>query len=247
MSREELASAFDNLRDQILGVLYPAPAPTPEPTPEPPPPLNATLVAITPTVQGTGTITKNADGSSTFVLPPSAPAGTNPPGYREEWHWQSHVKEGQVAVYETDFTLERDYMLGTSPAFKDRIIFQFHENDAEPVGCLQAHADYLRWRRFNGTTRPIGMDKFAYGDYVPVPYGQKSTLRAETLWSKGDDGYLIVSLNGTPIYASSGPTLNPRGHDPYPKCGIYGQPTRITIHDIRQAVGPDAARLLPLT
>ena len=154
-------------------------------------------------------------------------------GYRSEWQSDFHAEAGPDYWYGLSVFLPEDWDQGTNRGFfDDRIIFQFHEGTgASPALSLhvrEAQGDFMVRRRTS--------DGFDYLWTMPFETDEWFDFAFHVRWSQDDDGFVQIFADGDLVYEYRGSTLVD-GESIYTKWGIYGQPTRILLDEIRIAEG----------
>jgi len=188
----------------------------------------------------TSEIVRTGDHAGTVLLLPDDPAYRGELGYRSEWQSDFYAEAGKEYAYGVSYYFPEDWDQGTNRrTFDDRIIFQFHEgNGKSPAFSLHIDAEdgmlRLRQRRPNGD--------FAFHWSTPLEAGKWYDIAFRTKWSRDDDGYMQVYLNGRLAYEYLGRTLTDSSRV-YTKWGIYGQPTRLIVDDVRIVEGADGLTL----
>lgn len=157
-------------------------------------------------------------------------------GYRSEWQNGYIATMGNEYWYGWSVYLPEDWDLGENhDFFDDRIIFQFHEGTGSSP-ALSLHVDDGEDRFF--VRRRASEDSFDYLGSLPFETERWYDFAFHVRWSRGDDGFLDVFVDGELAGEYEGPTLVD-GRSVYAKWGIYGQPTRIILDEIRIAEGRD--------
>jgi len=154
-------------------------------------------------------------------------------GYRSEWQSDFHADAGGEYWYGISLYLPGDWDQGSNDNFfDDRIIFQFHEGTgSSPALSLHIRAadNRLVLRRRTG-------DGFEYPWSMPFEVDRWYDLAFHVRWTQDDDGFVQLFLDGQLLGEAHGPTLTD-GASVYTKWGIYGQPTRILVDEVRIAEG----------
>lgn len=178
-------------------------------------------------------------GAGTALLRANAPS-QGELRYRSEWQSPVYASQGEEYWYGVSLFIPDDWDQGNNPKmFDDRIIFQFHEGDGEPVFSLHLRASDNRIV----LRRKVEAGTFTYPWSTEIKTERWYDFAFGVRWSKGDDGYLELYEAGEQRARYSGPTIVD-GSRIYTKWGIYGQPTRVLFDEVRIARGLQALALV---
>ncbi|MCB9484099.1 MAG: heparin lyase I family protein [Dehalococcoidia bacterium] len=178
-------------------------------------------------------VVRSGDAAGVAVLEPDDPQFRGNVGYRSEWQSDFHADAGGEFWYGVSVYVPDDWNQGSNDNFfNDRIIFQFHEGTgSSPAMSLHLRADDDRF-----VLRRRTVDGFAYPWSMPFETDRWYDFVFHVRWSQDDDGFVQLFLDQRLIGEYQGRTLVD-GESIYTKWGIYGQPTRILIDDVRIAEG----------
>ncbi|MGE3960053.1 MAG: heparin lyase I family protein [Dehalococcoidia bacterium] len=184
----------------------------------------------------TSDIVRAGSRAGTVLLLPDDPAYRGNLGYRAEWQSDVYAEEGREYAYGVSYYLPDDWNQGRNPkTFDDRIIFQFHEgNGKSPTFSLHVDADrerlFVRHRQRDGDFDALWSTELETGEWYDFAF--------RVYWSRGNDGFLQIYLDGRLRYQYDGRTLNDSNRV-YTKWGIYGQPTRLVVDEVSIVEGAD--------
>ena len=154
-------------------------------------------------------------------------------GYRSEWQSSFDAERDKEYWYGFSVYLPEDWDQGDNEDFfDDRIIFQFHEGTGSSP-ALSLHLDDGDDRFF---IRRRTDDGFEYLWSMEFETERWYDFALNVVWSRDDDGLVRLYVGGEFIGEYEGETLVD-GRLVYAKWGIYGQPTRIFLDEIRIAEG----------
>ncbi|MCK9494986.1 MAG: polysaccharide lyase [Dehalococcoidia bacterium] len=166
-------------------------------------------------------------------------------GYRSEWQSDFHAEEGHEYWYGISMYLPEDWDQGENTNFfDDRIIFQFHEGTgSSPALSLHINADQGLFTVRRRANDHRDGDDFEYLGSMPFETERWYDFAFHIKWSQDDDGFAHIFADGEEVRDYEGPTLVD-GESVYTKWGIYGQPTRILIDEVRIAEGGEGGLAL---
>lgn len=155
-------------------------------------------------------------------------------GFRSEWQSSFKATTGVDYWYGISVYMPDDWHQGDNPnTFDDRIIFQFHEGTGSSPALslhIRSGEQHLQVRR-----RAEG-GRFDYLWSMPFETRRWYDIAFQIRWSQDDDGRVQIFVDRQLVHHYEGPTLVD-GTSTYPKWGIYGQPTRVFIDEVRIAEG----------
>lgn len=185
----------------------------------------------------TSLVSRVGSQAGTVLLLPEDPAYRGNLGYRSEWQSGFYSDEGGHYAYGASYYLPDDWNQGSNPrTFDDRLIFQFHEgNGRSPTFSL--HLDAGRNQFFVRHMRDSGRFERLWATEIETNTWYDFAFRAR--WSRSNDGFFQVYLDGRLVHHFTGRTLND-GKRVYTKWGIYGQPTRYMVDEVHIVEGVDA-------
>ena len=184
----------------------------------------------------TSSIVREGSRAGTVLLLPDDPAYRGNLGYRAEWQSDVYGQEGREYSYGASYYLPDDWNQGRNPkTFDDRIIFQFHEgNGKSPTFSLHLDADrgriFVRHREDNGNFDALWSTELKTDSWYDFAF--------RAYWSRGNDGFFQIYLDGRLQYQYNGRTLNDSNRI-YTKWGIYGQPTKLIVDEVSIVEGAD--------
>lgn len=175
-------------------------------------------------------------GAAQFLVLPGDRTISGPGGYRAEFHGGDHIESEDA--FERWFGLAYyfagDWDQGRNSTWDDRIIFQLHENNGSPVFSQHINSNGLWWRR---KSRSGESGKFQTLARAQRPPGWADIVFRMVI-ARDDRGRFEGWLNGERLFEDRGPTLI-EGRRPYTKWGVYGQPTKLLVGEVRRADGPE--------
>lgn len=157
-------------------------------------------------------------------------------GYRSEWQSGFQAEMGTEYWYGMSFYVPDDWNRGDNDDFfDDRIIFQFHEGTGSSP-ALSIHLDeeeggdrfFIRRRTDDG---------FDYLWSMEFETERWYDFAVNVVWSHdSDEGFVRLYIDQEYVGEYEGATMVD-GRIIYTKWGIYGQPTRLFIDEVRIAEG----------
>lgn len=160
-------------------------------------------------------------------------------GFRAEFHGGDNIANsllttGFVRSYGVAMYFPPDWNQGKNSGWDDRIIFQFHEGKGSPAFSLHVDAakQELWFRRKAQDLRLVSAGlrmRFEPGRYYNIAF--------QCCWSRDMNGYLRAWIDGKQFVDYIGPTITKQGGTLYTKWGIYGQPTKLLVAEVRRADG----------
>ncbi|MGE3962238.1 MAG: polysaccharide lyase [Dehalococcoidia bacterium] len=177
--------------------------------------------------------TRAGDAAGVAVLRPGDQQFRGTIGYRSEWQSDFQAVPGTEYWYGVSLYLPDDWDQGSNANFfDDRIVFQFHEGTgSSPAMSLHVREDDGRL-----VLRRRTEDGFEYPWSTPFETERWYDFAFHVRWSQEDDGFVQLFVDGELIGEYQGRTLVD-GRIIYTKWGIYGQPTRILVDEVRIAEG----------
>ncbi len=182
----------------------------------------------------TSDITREGGQAGTVLLRPDDPQYRGELGFRSEWQSDFYADIGGEYAYAASYFFPADWYQGRNQrTFDDRIIFQFHEGNGEsPVFSLHLDAGSdqirVRQRRVDGV--------FVNLWQTPIVPERWYDVAFRVRWSRGGDGIFQIYLDGKLRHEYRGRTLTDASRV-YTKWGIYGQPTRLVVDEVRIVQG----------
>ena len=154
----------------------------------------------------TTSIARSGDRAGTVLLLPSDPQYRGSLGFRSEWQSEFLAEAGNEYSYGASYYLPADWNQGVNPrTFDDRIIFQFHEgNGKSPTFSL--HLDAANERIFVRNRRPNGVFDALWSTELEIERWYDFAFRVH--WSRDNDGFFQIYLDGRLQYEYTGQTLN---------------------------------------